>query len=194
MIKNTTEAVSFAAGRLFKMEFSKELLEKNDTITKLITASGGKMTKEVEKARQELINLYTPEQKEILESVGAKTHIDTVILNMTMGEFFFSIYVTDLEEPVAPLQKAIFNKKLQDLAVSLTKEEFELPTEVKDRVMKMMDNDELWKRVQFHVYANVPVDKKEVVKKYTLLNYVGVQYFSKIIGDSVAALTLSESA
>lgn len=128
-------------------------------------------------AKTALLATYTQEEKDLLNQFGVELHIDQIPVTITLGSLIFDIYTAETKQPEAPLAKAAFARKIQELAAQLNQDEFTLAADVHNTVAKVLSDDEKWSKSKF----SAAVRAANGEEAYTTLSHVGVQYFGQII-------------
>jgi len=138
-----------------------------------------------DKADQEKINIINeiPQNiKERLAVYGSQLPTDKVPLTMSIGEFFYNIYVSHSVKPEAPLAAKKYEKKVQEYAELLDNEEFDIPEDMKAVLLDVLNNNDKWTQTRFGVMVET------VPPKYITITSKGVLGFNQILVETEEAL------
>lgn len=119
------------------------------------------------------------------EKFGSVSPTDELVVALNLGSLLYSIFVSHNTAPLAPMAKALYNKKLTELAESMAKDTFTLPPEVKDLCQRVMVNDQMWSKVE--VFPSGCVTDGPVVE--LSMNYKGAELFTNLIEKAVEVLS-----
>lgn len=183
-MKNIQESINFPAAGALGLQIPEEALKLNQTYVDLLKED---KKDEAEKVLEEIKSYYTDEIKQTLAKFNIDSHLELIKVNITVGEVLFSIYISNVTEPTAPLQKAVFGKKTQELADLLMKDEFEMTKELESLVKDVLENDEKWEKTAFNAYVILKEqteDQKEE-RFYIGLNSNGVGFFGKVLQEII---------
>jgi len=187
-MKNVHEKVNFPTAGVLGLQLSEDTQKLSQEYVKLLE-------KEEKDAASEVLtkikDSYADDVKQKLAQVGLDHHLQVLPIHMTVGEFLFSVFISHIQEPTAPLQKAAFGKKLQDYSILLLKDEFDIPKELESKVKEVMEKDDLWEKTAFNAYvvlkeAGEDSEVEPEQRFYLGLNHAGVAYFQKVLTEIVS--------
>lgn len=118
-----------------------------------------------------------------LKAFGARLPSDNLDLTITLGSFFFDLYALVAKAPAAPLAQAIYQKKLQDLAVRLEESELSLSQEEVSIIKPSLENEAVWDKAVLS--ASVKVGDE---KRYIQLSNKAAPYFAPVLNAAVTYL------
>lgn len=123
-------------------------------------------------AVESLTPMLPVEYQKALESFYCKTPGDIITLKLTLGHFFFDVFMMNQKKPVAPLNQKALELKVQKLAGVLEKEEFELPDFAIPHIVQNMQDDENWPSYTLNV-----IFEKDGLSGSTKISAKGVEAF-----------------
>jgi hypothetical protein len=186
-MKNITQSVVFPVSTILTKPVPSELKE--------AFLTWGEIQDDTERAakRKELLGLMPKELKEEVESFGAELPYDSIVINMKLGMLFMDCYLARVKPTESPLGRLVFQKKAQELAQELNKEEFEIPEWAQEPIRVALYDENVWKTVSPTVWVDVAQEpEKEPTKKHFTLNSRGANFFNQIISAASEAVYNSE--
>lgn len=182
MVKNITETIKVPVSFLVDMKDVSDDAKK--ALIDYVQMLDGE---EKSKKREELISMMPEKFLEEAKLLGASLPTDVIDLHMKLGDFLFMIFAHNFKPVQAPLAIKRHEKRLGELADILSKDEFDVPEDVKKTVSSVMSDEEKWKESQFSAFIEVGEgDQKEV--KYLGLTSMGANFFTKIINAAIEAV------
>jgi len=158
-----------------------------------------------EAAKKALDAALTDPVKAGLKRFGAESLNSVIEVRVDLGSFLYDCYLTSSIQPKAPLQIAMFNRRLQAIAARYTKEDaFEIEAEELAVIRKTLDSESVWESAKFAAYVVAPgkkdKDSEEPPTRVDLtLIAQGVMFYGRLMeaatslfdqpveGDEVAA-------
>lgn len=179
-MKNVTQTIKFPALAICSTQSPTELTK---AIAELHLARAKK--EEVDeaeiKAAEEKVRANTPEQlRAELDAMQVALPGDMIDLTMSVGSLIFDTYMHVVKPPQAPLARHLYQKRCQDLAELLDKDEFELPDYAKGAVKQCLSSEPIWAQLNASVWSEID-SKDGKVKRFTPINSKGVNYFNEVV-------------
>ena len=172
-MKNIKQTVKFPAYALVSEKIPDEVMN--------VLMNQEKLDKE--EVKKKAIELLPKKTKEALNKVGAELPNDPVDVTLSLGSFFFDMYMTTAKTPEAPLARHVFQKKSMELASIVDQEEFALPDFAVGYIRSAMMEERDWKR------ANVSVSVKSGEEfLFIPVRSEAANYFSEIMNAAVQAV------
>jgi hypothetical protein len=167
-LKNVSETKTFPA-----ISFYCDKLEDTEFLNKLNRAFSASPEEDLTDLKKEILDTCPANVLESLKNNGVEEPWATIDATTSLSQVVFDIFLKNVVPPVSPLKKKIFEKKIQDFAMTLDGDEIELPEEVSEILKKVLNDDELWTQQQFFV------DIGEGKSFY--LSYAGIERYVEII-------------
>ena len=90
-----------------------------------------------------------------MDRLGTKDPLAFIDLKIDLGALIYELYLQNSTLPEAPLARALKEKKNAEYAEELSKEEFELPVEVRKKVLEVITTDDKWNSFIITCYSEV---------------------------------------
>lgn len=174
LIKNIKQICKFPAKSLINSQTPQEIIDKIAALKSTLTDAA------LDQALAEVSDILPQTLKAELTQVGAKLPTDEIVLNVSLASFLYDLYTNNLKVPDAPFKQKALEKRLQELAADIDKDEFELK-EVYTR--KMIDNlgyKDFNNGLIFTAWVDLP-EGSDPKQLYTRINGTGVKFFGLIV-------------
>ena len=132
--------------------------------------------------KSEIHNLLPLDVRARLNSFGVHLPTDKISMTMSVGDFFYSIYIAHVEKPEAPLAIKRYERKLSDYAELMYKEEIDLPEDMRSVIIEVMLDDNKWKNTKFGAIIDTGP------KKYIIISHKGITNFEQVLKAAEEAL------
>jgi hypothetical protein len=103
----------------------------------------------------EVADKLPPKMKEELSYFGCKLPTDVVNFYMSLGSYFFDMYVNNLPKKESPIQKQLLEVRKGKLAELLLEDEFTLPAWAEEQISKNMSDEENYGKLIFTLLFDV---------------------------------------
>ena len=134
--------------------------------------------------------------KKELANFGCVQPFETVGVTIKLGTLLFDLYALLTPQPTAPLHQLIWQKRNMELAETVDKDEFELPSWAVTPVRKALLDDETWKNANISAISAWVALKAdgdaEPLKRFFTMKSVGAQFYAEIMQAAAEALYTDE--
>lgn len=192
IIKNIRQSLDFEIRSLL------QTITPQETLAEIITAHNTLKDGELATKLEEISSKLPAQLKAELERFGAKLPTDKISLNITLASFLFNLYTHKLETPESPLKRKSLEKKLQDFAAEIDKDEFEIPMWAVKKLVDVFGDEQSLQGVRNsdgHFVGGLEVDAYVKLPEgsspdsaHTRINWLGARLYDQIQNAAVDAL------
>ena len=115
-----------------------------------------------------------------LTFVGARLPTDVIELSMRLGDFVYHVWTSNTKPTQAPLAIKRHEKRTMELADTLDKNDIEVPEDIKNVLLGVLEDEDKWKVTQFGAFVTV-----DGQNRYLGLTSVGASCFTKILNAAI---------
>jgi len=173
-MKNIRQTLAFPVFVFAPETAPKELLNKILEIPSAI--SKGESPVSIQEKKDLLLQMLPDNVKNTCQEFGVVFPFEKADVTLELGQLLLDLYVCGAVAPESPLQKRAFERRLGELSEKFTQENIECPAYAKDVIRKVMEDPELWKKTNAHVFVEV-----EGKKKFFVISNKGLDFFINIL-------------
>ena len=187
LIKNLTESFTFPAASLLSSDLPKEYAT---LVASYITEQDDSKKAEF---RTLVVNATPKEIKADLDRYGVELPSDKLVVTLQLKDLLFDLYTANLKSPAAPLARKLLEKRVGEVAEALSKPEFVVPQDAKGYILRALNDDETWSKMQVSGAVSKPADPEDApTVSITIRAEFIARFFPKIINAAVSAFLEEE--
>lgn len=174
LTKNIKQICKFPAKSLINAQTPQEIIDKINIVKS--TTHGA----EQEQALSQIAETLPQNLKSELTALGVKLPTDEVILNVSLASLLYDLYTNNLKVPEAPFKQKALEKRLQELASDIDKDEFELKEVYTRQMINNLCHKDFNAALIFTAWVDLP-EGSDPKQLYTRINGTGVKFFGTIV-------------